>query len=176
MAQGNYTKSMFPLEEGMDIGAQDNKYHALYATTITGDYVYGAIWNDIADAVEIEGNTQAIPGRCYVLGRKGHSLSRRYAEKGTIGIHSDTFGFLLGKKDRARELNIAVGGFVLAYTDKAYSPGTPLTSSRDGRLTRMGIVARLLHPERLVGTFYRKETADFWYGIPVRGRHWIKAR
>ena len=176
MAQGNYTKSMFPLEEGMDIGAQDNKYHALYATTITGDYVYGAIWNDIADAVEIEGNTQAIPGRCYVLGRKGHSLSRRYAEKGTIGIHSDTFGFLLGKKDRASELNIAVGGFVLAYTDKAYSPGTPLTSSRDGRLTRMGIVARLLHPERLVGTFYRKETADFWYGIPVKGRHWIKVR
>jgi hypothetical protein len=73
-------------------------------------------------------------------------------------------------------MNVAVGGFVLAFSDRVYPPGTPMTCSKDGRLTRMGFLMRILHPERIVGVFYKEEVLSSWFGIAVAGRHWIKVR
>lgn len=71
---------------------------------------------------------------------------------------------------------MAVGGFVLAYTDKDYESGTPLTCTKEGVLTRMSLAMRILHPERLVAVFHRKEKSDTWNGKAVLGRNWVLVR
>jgi len=195
--RGNYTESIFPEESSADrsmeinlgseaarfdnafidkIGSSTYPVSTINVGTLTGDKVYGAYWNDIADAIEVPKEIVLIPGCCYVKGEDGIRLSRRYCEKGIVGIHSDTFGFLLGRKNGRKEMNVAVGGFVLAFTDRVYHPGTPMTCSKDGRLTRMGFLMRILHPERIVGVFYKEEVLSSWFGIAVAGRHWIKVR
>jgi len=195
--RGNYTESIFPEESSSDrsmeinlgseaarfdnafidkIGSSTYPVSTINVGTLTGDKVYGAYWNDIADAIEVPKDIVLIPGCCYVKGEDGIRLSRRYCEKGIVGVHSDTFGFLLGKKNGRKEMNVAVGGFVLAFSDRVYPPGTPMTCSKDGRLTRMGFLMRILHPERIVGVFYKEEVLSSWFGIAVAGRHWIKVR
>lgn len=174
-AAGNYTKSMFPLDGYCDIGSGTDKYYRMYTQNLYADVVHSSN-NDIADAVEVGEEVPVVPGRCYVMTEKGIRLSARKCEPGILGLHSDTYGFLIGGIKDRREIHIAVGGFVLANTDKVYAPGTPLTAGVDGRLTRMNLLMRFLHPERMVGVFYKKECSDNWNGVSVNGRCWIKIK
>ena len=174
-AAGNYSKSMFPLDEYCDIGAGSNKYYRVYTQDLYADVVHSSN-NDIADAVEVGEEVPVIPGRCYVMTKKGIRLSSRKCETGVLGLHSDTYGFLIGGLTDRKEIHIAVGGFVLACTDREYAPGTPLTAGPGGMLTKMSLLERILHTERMVGVFHQKELSDTWNGIPVNGRHWIKVR
>ena len=107
---------------------------------------------------------------------KGIRLSSRKCEPGILGLHSDTYGFLIGGVTDRKEIHIAVGGFVLACTDREYAPGTPLTAGPSGKLTKMSLMERIIYPERMVGVFHQKEQSYTWNGIPVNGRHWIKVR
>ena len=195
--RGNYTESIFPEETSVErskeinlgseaarfdnafidkIGSSTCPVASINVNTLTGEKVYGAYWNDIADAIEVDEKVTLIPGRCYVQRNNKVCLSSKHCEEGIIGIHSDTYGFLLGQKGKHKELHIAVGGFVLACVDKAYRPGTPLTCSVGGKLTRMGLLQRILHPERMVGVFHQQEKGSLWQGIKVDGRHWVKVR
>ena len=142
--------------------------------------VYHAVWNDISDAIEVQDTLKTDPGYCYFFDGKEYHRTSKYCQKGIIGIHSDTAGSVLGKKGKHKELDISVGGFVLAYVDKEYAPGTPLTSAPNGRLTKMSLISRILHPERLVATYWKKETNKEWgdesHKVEVNGRHWVKVR
>jgi hypothetical protein len=142
----------------------------LYATR-----VYNAVWNDIADFITVEDDCEIEYGKAYCYDGKRHFKSTKYAQKGAIGIASDTYGFGVGQKHKGKEIPIAIGGFVLASCDKAYASGTPLTTYKDGMLTRAFMLTRLFHPERIIGTFYKMEHQKVWNGtIQVDGRHWIK--
>lgn len=195
--RGNYTESIFPEETSTErskeinlgseaarfdnafidkIGSSTYPVSSINVGTLTGEKVYGAYWNDIADAIEVDEKVTLIPGRCYVQRNNKVCLSSKHCEEGIIGIHSDTYGFLLGQKGKRKELHIAVGGFVLACVDRIYSPGTPLTCSENGKLTRMGLLMRIFHPERMVGVFHQQEKGSLWQGIKVDGRHWVKVR
>ncbi|MCA1806873.1 MAG: hypothetical protein LC687_03285, partial [Actinobacteria bacterium] len=56
--------------------------------------VYNAVWNDIADFVEIETDTPIIFGRAYVRDRdSGVSLPKSGGHGGVLGIASDTYGY-----------------------------------------------------------------------------------
>ena len=145
--------------------------------TISGfGKVYNAVWNDIADFIEVEENTPIEYGRVYIKNGKGHNLANAYAQKGIVGIASDTFGFGVGQKpEGVPTVPIAIGGFVLAYTAE-YESGTPLTSGKDGVLVKANIFTRLFHPERVVATYYKPETEDTWHGLKVDGRHWVKVK
>jgi hypothetical protein len=162
----------------------DVALHVNGAARVTGAFsalkVYHAVWNDISDAIEVQDTLKTDPGYCYFFDGKEYHRTGKYCQKGIIGIHSDTAGSVLGRKGKHKELDISVGGFVLAYVDKEYAPGTPLTSAPDGRLTKMGLVSRILHPERLVATYWKKETNKEWgdesHKIEVNGRHWVKVR
>ena len=142
--------------------------------------VYHAVWNDISDAIEVQDTLKTSPGYCYFFDGKEYHRTDKYCQKGIIGIHSDTAGSVLGRKGKHKELDISVGGFVLAYVDKEYAPGTPLTSASNGRLTKMSLISRILHPERLVATYWKKETNKEWgdesHKVEVNGRHWVKVR
>lgn len=147
---------------------------------ITAEKVYHAVWNDISDAIEVQDSLDVAPGFCYYFDGKEYHKTSKYCQKGIIGIHSDTAGDVLGKKGKHKELDIAIGGFVLAHVDREYTPGTPLTSTKDGLLTKMKRYHAVKYPERLVGEYWKPESEEEWgaedHKVPVRGRHWIKVK
>jgi hypothetical protein len=146
---------------------------------LTATKVYNAVFNDIADFLELDEALGTIQyGRCYVRTKSGETrLSAAVAEKGIIGIASDTYGYGLGKKDiGTKELPIAIGGFVLAYCDAEYESGDALTSAPGGILTMMPEDLRPMYPERIIATFYKKPEGPTWNGIEVCGRYIVKVR
>lgn len=147
---------------------------------ITASKVYHAVWNDISDAIEVQDSLDVAPGFCYCFDGKEYHKTSKYCQKGVIGIHSDTAGDVLGKKGKHKELDIAIGGFVLAHVDKEYAPGTPLTCSKDGTLSKMKRRHVAKYPERLVGTYWKPELEEEWgtedHKVQVCGRHWIKVK
>ena len=136
--------------------------------------VHNAVWNDLADCIEVPEDTDLEFGYCYSWnGNKVEKTSRK--SKNCIGIHSNTAGLFMGEKP-VRTIQAAVAGFALAYVDKIYPEGTPLTWSDDGKLTKCTVLKRVLHPERVIATFYKEEKQESWHGVKVNNRHWVKIR
>lgn len=154
--------------------------------SLVADEIYNAVWNDLVDCIEVPDDTDLEYGCCYCFDGKTYHKSKDYMEDGIIGIHSDTAGFFVGaKKKDAKVLNTAAAGFALAYVDKVYSPGTPLTCCEDGWLTEMSLEDLRENPHKLVATFWKKEIAPVWgYDNPyswkllvrINGRMWVKVR
>ena len=134
--------------------------------------VHNAVWNDLVDCMEVPEDTSLEFGYCYSWEGTSVVKSSR-SSKNCIGIHSNTAGFAMGEK-KTKTIRAAVAGFVLAYTDKSYPEGTPLTWGDDGVLTKCGPLKKILHPERIIATFYREEKEEEWHNLPVLGRHWVK--
>lgn len=139
--------------------------------------VFNAVWNDIADCISVDCKLES--GYCYKFDGEHYSKTTKYADKGFIGIHSDTAGFYVGQKG-GNELYAAVGGFVLAHVDKEYPVGTPLTCTCDGKVTKMKKLDMLFRPHRIIGTYWKLEKEETWgpegQKIFVKGRHWIKIK
>ncbi len=138
--------------------------------------VYNAVWNDYADYISVDPSTPREPGRVIVYDGRYHVAATEYAQMGALGIVSDTFSFVAGTKVGETQLPLAVSGFVLAYVDKVYPPGTPLTCAPDAGLTEMALETKMKFPERLLATFYREEINATWFGLEVKGRHWVQVR
>ena len=138
--------------------------------------VYGSVWNDIADFLEVDATMQIEFGKAYVRLPDGSlAKSKEYMQKGVMGVASDTFGFGVGHKPKETpQLPLAIGGFVLACVDKIYDPGTPLTCAFDGSLTEFLQINKREFPERTVAIFDRVEKNPVWNGVNVKGRHWVK--
>lgn len=154
------------------------------AKNIVGDNVYNAVWNDMVDCIEVPKNTLLEYGKCYVFDGKSYRLSSKYLEDGILGIHSDTAGFYVGAKEKTC-LEIAIAGFALAYVDKEYKPGTPLTCGENGYLTELKEEDIERNPHKIVGTFWKKEWGSWWgfnnpkassHIIETNGRMWIKVK
>lgn len=146
---------------------------------ITASAVYGAVWNDLADCIRVPENTELEFGRCYCFDGKNYHKSFKYLDDGIIGIHSDTYGFKMGIKN-SKTLDVAISGFVLAYVDKEYKPGTPLTCGPNGTLTKMKRRHVKKYPEKLVGIFWKPEIKEVLKSnnreVQVNGRFWIKVK
>ena len=112
----------------------DNRNVALYCTGgITGAKVYNAVWNDLADAIEVPFDTELEYGYCYKYKAGKVYKTDSYADANVMGIHSDTAGMVLGTKDKGTVcINLAVAGVVLAYVDKEYECGTALVATKEG--------------------------------------------
>jgi hypothetical protein len=141
--------------------------------------VYNAVYNDVADFLELDLPVKVEYGRCYVIDANGiFRKSEGFAEDGIVGIATDTYGQGVGVKGIGdKEVPISIAGFCLTFVDKVYPSGTPLTAGANGCLTELDAVTLSKRPDKLVGTFLREEKCDLAYGhIPVNGRHWIKVR
>lgn len=139
---------------------------------IYAEAVHNAVWNDLVDCMEVPEDTSLEFGYCYSW--KGDSVIKSSrSSKNCIGIHSNTAGFVMGEK-KTKTIQAAVAGFVLAYVDKLYPEGTPLTWGDNGTLTKCSLLKRVLHPERIIATFYKEEKEEKWHNLPVSGRHWVK--
>lgn len=105
-------------------------------------------------------------------------LSSKYCDNSILGIATDTYGFGVGKKRLGnKEIPIGVCGFVLAYVDKCYKPGTPLTCTKNGYLTKISWWRKILNPEKIVATFIKNENKELFANkVKVNGRNWVKVR
>ena len=143
--------------------------------------VYNAVWNDLADSIEVPQDTELEYGYCYKYKNGKVYKTNEYTDPNVLGIHSDTAGMVLGiKPSHIKCINLAVAGVVLAYVDNEYECGTPLVATKEGKLTKANKITRVLHPERIVATYFRKENNDFWgpdsNKIAVNGRSWVKIK
>ena len=148
---------------------------------ISAAKVYNAVWNDLADSIEVPSDTELEYGYCYKYKDEKVYKTDEYADPNVLGIHSDTAGMVLGiKPSHIKCINLAVAGVVLAYVDKEYECGTALVATKGGMLTKANRATLLLHPERIVATYYKKEKEDFWgpksNRINVNGRSWVKIK
>lgn len=148
---------------------------------ILASKVYNAVWNDLADSIEVPSDTELEHGYCYKYKNRKVYKTDEYADSNVLGIHSDTAGMVLGiKPSHIKCINLAVAGIVLAYVDNEYECGTPLVATKEGKLTKANKMTRVLHPERIVATYFRKENNDFWgpssNKIAVNGRSWVKIK
>ena len=148
---------------------------------IKAEKVYNAVWNDLADSIEVPSDTELEYGYCYKYKDEKVYKTDEYADPNVLGIHSDTAGMVLGiKPSHIKCINLAVAGVVLAYVDKEYECGTALVATKEGKLTKANKATRLLHPERIVATYYKKEKEDLWgpksNKIKVNGRSWVKIK
>jgi hypothetical protein len=160
-----------------DIGTTTVKYkNGYFAGTLSASQVYGAVWNDIADFLDLDEEIEIEYGKVYF--RSQDNKVTKTAKRGNIfiGIASDTFGFGIGRKENKPQLPIAIGGWVLAHTDKVYPAGTPLIAGADGVLIKPKLFEKILFPERIVATFDREEKEEFWNEKEVKGRHWVKVK
>lgn len=148
---------------------------------ISAAKVYNAVWNDLADSIEVPSDTELEYGYCYKYKDEKVYKTDEYADPNVLGIHSDTAGMVLGiKPSHIKCINLAVAGVVLAYVDKEYECGTALVATKGGMLTKANRATLLLHPERIVATYYKKEKEDLWgpksNKIKVNGRSWVKIK
>ena len=140
--------------------------------------VYNAVWNDLADCIPVDDECKVEPGYCYCFDGEKYYKSSKYLDEGIIGIDSDTYGMNMGHKPNLNQMDVAVAGFVLAYVDKEYKPGTPLTCAKNGYLTKIKLKDKIRYPERVVATYWKSELADEWGSdsrkVKVNGRKWVK--
>ena len=152
----------------------------IYAPRIGGVKVYGAVWNDLVDCIEVDDECELEYGRCYAYNNGKFTKTSKYADKSYIGIHSDTSGFEMGDKGDVKQLKASVAGYVLAYVDAEYPSGTPLTCSKHGMLTKAHFLTRILHPEMVIATYWKNEPKFVWGAegneIEVKGRHWVRIK
>lgn len=148
---------------------------ALYA-----NQVWGAVWNDLADCIDVPDDTDLEFGRCYCFDGSKYYKSSKYLDDGIIGMHSDTAGFFMGRKPDKTQMRVGVAGFILAYVDQVYPVGTPLTCTENGALTKIDESDIAKNPHKIVGTFWKRETSETWgpegKEVPVNGRMWVKVR
>lgn len=145
-----------------------------------GAEVYGAVWNDLADCIIVPEDTDLEYGYAYCFDGKNYYKSSKYLDDGFIGVHSDTAGFIMGHKPEFKQLQAAVAGFVLAYVDKEYPVGTPLTTAENGYLTKIKQEDLAQNYHKVIATFWKKELAEKWgpegKEISVNGRMWVKVK
>ena len=147
---------------------------------VRGNKVYNAVWNDLADCIPVDDDCELTPGYCYCFDGEKYYKSSKYLDDGIIGIHSDTYGMHMGYKDNCKQMDVAVAGFVLAYVDKEYPVGTPLTCTENGYLTKIEKSDKMEYPEKIVATYWKNESSEYWGGekdkIKVNGRKWVKIK
>lgn len=106
---------------------------------ITGASVYGAVWNDLAELFPKSKDTQ--PGDVVMMTPDGVAKCNEKNSKLVVGVHSDSYGFLLGreldgkkidKEEESKKTPIGLSGRVWVKMNTTCKQGDLLISGKDG--------------------------------------------
>lgn len=163
-----------------NIHINPNIYVIPKAGSLTANAVYGAYWNDLADSIPLGEGDIVEPGYCYCFDGEHYTKTSKYMQQSYIGIHSDTYGFRMGFEKEKEKLDVAVSGFALAYVDKEYPVGTPLTCTKNGYLTEISKEDKRNNPEMVIAKYWKSEPNEEWgidnRKVKVNGRKWVKIK
>lgn len=143
-----------------------------------GSVLYGAAWNDYAEYRETSEKIEA--GRVVIEnGDDTMSLSTERMQPGAE-IVSDTFGFAIGKTDKAKT-PIAVTGRVLAYPFEdieKFKPGQPVCSGPNGTVSIMSNEEARNYPWLIIGTVSGIPKEKEWGALKIstENRIWIRIK
>ena len=146
--------------------------------SITGNKVYGAVWNDYA---EYRGQKELIkPGYCVASMDNGQVYKTTEKFQACDGIVSDTFGFAIGETDECKT-PLAVAGRVLAYCEGNrydYHAGDTVCAGPDGKIVKMSREEIREWPDRIIGIVSEIPEYETWGAgnVLVDGRIWIKVK
>ena len=128
---------------------------------VDGDFaaeqIWNAIYNDLAECWVRDPDEAVEYCEVIVQTEKGVRKSRRRAERGTVGVASNSFGYILGSagynKDLAKseKVPIAISGRgKVKYLGKVRI-GDEMTSCEDGFAVKANIIEKIFKRERLIG-------------------------
>lgn len=144
------------------------------AGNIYTNKIYGALGNDYA---EYRISETLLPGYCIHDTQNGIMLKTHERLLPCCKIVSDTFGFAIGKTEKAKT-PIAISGRVLArpYEPReTYNIGDCVCSGPGGTISKMTREEIVNYPDRIVGIVSEIPTYEIWENgnIKVDGRIWI---
>ena len=174
--EGIETNNIYAMNSTASIGETSRYFKYGFIDTLNSNTIYGTMGNDLADCINISDDMEIESGYCYCFDGTNYYKSTEYMDKKLIGIHSDTASFYLGGGMNKKQLKIAVAGFVLAYVDKEYEVGTPLTCTENGYLTEIKQEDKVNYPERVIAVYWKNEPNETWGRVTVNGRKWVKIR
>lgn len=141
--------------------------------------VWNAVWNDYVDAVPVNEEADIEPGYAYAFNGEKYFKTETYGDSSFFGFDSDTYGHGIGFRP-GKIIRVPVAGFILAYVDKEYKPGTPLTCTKGGRLTELDANTLKDKPQSFIASYWKPEKeetiTDGTKTVNVNGRHWVKVR
>ena len=152
----------------------------IYVDELTGNKLYGAVWNDYAEFRICKDNFK--PGQVVLEnGDDTLSIASQRLQRG-CSIISDTFGFAIGETDEAK-CPIAVSGRVLAYGYESREEfkkhiGWPVCSGPNGTVSIMTEEEEEKYPSRIIGTISAVPDYETWGtgNVKVDERIWVKVR
>lgn len=171
--------------------SNDNKYFILCRNSLndtvtefdfddSGIYIdgkgvmHGAAWNDYAEARNYSGNetVDELVGKVVCENGKGQVALSTTKLQPCSYVVSDTYGTTIGKGD----INVAVMGKVLVYTNDEVELGDCLTAGENGKAVKMSRQEISNYPDRILGIVIEIPDYEQYNDINVNGRVWIKVK
>lgn len=148
------------------------------ASTIEGSTVVGAVWNDVAEFREVVGNDT--PGTVVeeVGNDKMMATLQRY--RPGCGVISDTFGFSMGKTEKAKTAVAIAGRVLVKYSGSKedYFIGQAVCSGAKGMITPMSRAEIKEYPDAIIGYVSSFPSYEEWGtgNVKVGRRIWIRLK
>ena len=136
--------------------------------------MHGAAWNDYAEGRIFSDDVviNDLAGRVVCeVGDGTLKLSRERLQPCAYVI-SDTFGTTIGEGN----INIAVAGKVLVYTDDQVELGDCVAAGFDGKAVKMTRQEIIDYPDRILGVVVEVPTYTEYNGKDITGRVWVRVK
>ena len=136
--------------------------------------MHGAAWNDYAEGRTFSDDVviNDLAGRVVCeVGDGTLKLSRERLQPCAYVV-SDTFGTTIGEGN----INIAVAGKVLVYTDDQVELGDCVAAGFDGKAVKMTRQEIINYPDRILGVVVEVPTYTEYNGKDITGRVWVRVK
>lgn len=136
--------------------------------------MHGAAWNDYAEGRIFNDDVVIgdLAGRVVCEAGDGTLKLSRERLQPCAYVVSDTFGTTIGDGN----INIAVAGKVLVYTDDEVELGDCVAAGFDGKAVKMTRQEIINYPDRILGTVIEVPTDTEYNGKDITGRVWVKVK
>lgn len=125
---------------------------------ITADKVWNAVWMDLAECWDKDNSYRFSYNIAVVQTKNGIKPSEKRAEKGSVGVISDTYGYVLNSGnfdpknfEGSKSLPIAIAGRVKVVYKGKIEIGEEVVSYKDGMVVRANIFEKIFKRERILG-------------------------